>query len=443
MQLLVTLTLFTSAACSVFRQHHLHRDTGHCWEWLWTGHANASTIGRAVMVDLKNFAEAASKFQGSGHFGYYIDTPDGLEIGTVQRDKYNAMGELTLPDAGSSSGSALQSDFAMINAAADSVSSSKLTSTEHFSNIKEVGFSKAIQSAAAQIKPQNSGCFRVASYSGHGYNFNGIGYGEHKFSPWDGYFEPIRRTFGGRVDLLGLDTCRMANYMLLGELDGTADMVLAHQHVGLFSGSFGSWAWDQIPLTDAKDIKSFATQVIQSTIERGDRAGMSLLDMRKFGAFSDSFGKLLDWYQPRLKTEMDKLVKARRQSFELTGPSLYEPNNGGMIVDVGSFLTALQNVVPKDDKVPQKLISEAIQAKREVVLVEQHDPSNSGLTGMSMWFMKPEDKGWHKELLGEIRHKLTRTSGGRWAKFLEAYYAEADQTTLSKDDKHQIVTPRV
>lgn len=440
MRLLITLALLESAAAAALRRQHLQsvHAAGQCWEWLWTGHANASTIGKAVEVDLKNFAFAANRFEGSGHFGYYIDTPNGLDVGSVQRNQAELTSATEMPGASSP----LALHFADMNAAASAATSDKFIITEHLSNIKETGFATAIERAAAQIKPRSMGCTRVASYSGHGYNFNGIGYGEHKFSPWDGFFEPIRRVFGGPVDLLGLDTCRMANYMLLGELEGTANMVLAHQHVGLFSPQYGSWAWDKIPLADSTDVKSFATQLITETINRGDRAGMSLLDMRKFGAFSESFGKLLDWYQPRLKSEIGKLIQARRQSVELTGPSLYEPNNGGMIVDLESFLGALQKLIPKDDKEPQSLISETIRTKREVVIAEQHDPSNNGLTGMSLWFMKPEDKGWNKELLGEIRRKLTRTSGGRWAEFLEAYYVEADRTTLSEADKHKIVTPR-
>ena len=39
----------------------------------------------------------------------------------------------------------------------------------------------------------DDGCWRVVSYSGHGYFFNGVGRRDHEFYPWASFLDAMAR----------------------------------------------------------------------------------------------------------------------------------------------------------------------------------------------------------------------------------------------------------
>jgi hypothetical protein len=438
--LLALLQLNSAAALNL--RHTSADDVAHCWEYLWTGHANASAVGEGALKDLGNFADSAAAYKGPGHFGFYVDSSHGTDAGHVLRSVNSGDGFANLMATARADQGAADASFAhSLN--------SKLITTQHFDSLEQVGLAAPMQAALEQMTPKDTSCTRIVSYSGHGYNFNGIGYQDHKFMPWQSFTEPLYDAFGGPVDLLALDTCRMATYMMLEEVQSSAYYVLTHQHEGVFLNGYGSWSFESLPFASASDAKSFGSQLLKDSMSKNKAfasKGMSLVDMNEFAAFSKSFGELLTFVTGDAMDEMmPYLLQGRKQSFEFRGPSLYEPDSSGMLVDADSFLRSFQNALPSQgsstpstDKA-RGMIDTAIAAKQRAVVLTDHDDIEelAGETGMSLWFMKPEATGMHKELLNHIRQRLTRTSGGIWADFLAAYYTKAEHMKLAEDDMHQ------
>jgi len=413
------------------------RESKPCWEFLWTGHANVSALKDGVFADLLGFFQSVRSFNGQGHFAYYIDTPDGVETGGITPGQ----GEASAAGLGASSNKKASSFFDW--------GQGEVRGLTHFARLDQTGLKTALLAAAENLgdRAKTADCTRVATYSGHGYSFNGIGYNDNRFLPWDSFAGALKSSFGGPVDLLGLDTCRMATYLLLTEMEGTAKLILAHQDVDWYNPRDGSWVYDELPLAEAKNAGDLATRIMDKTYERGNNGGISLIDMQKFEVFSRSFEKLMTWLRPRISEEMPYLMQARREAMEFPGSSFYKPDNAGMLIDLGSFLAALLHALPADtptagannntsaSTTTRALVADAVRLRKEAVALERHMlVKNAKITGMSIWFMKPEVNGMHRDLLRHLRHRLVRTKGGLWADFLETFYDQADREKLTPSD---------
>mmetsp|Transcript_5851 Transcript_5851/g.9745 ORF Transcript_5851/g.9745 Transcript_5851/m.9745 type:complete len:458 (+) Transcript_5851:56-1429(+) len=388
-----------------------------CWEYLWIGHAN-STVGPGVTTDLHSFASSVQRFTGRGDFVYYLDGNQGVDVGLVGH-----------------------SDHEQLASSTTQTQPSNLVVKHGFPSLEEKGIHSLVSEAMKPIRQLDKTCELVASYSGHGYNFNGVGYQEHRFLPWEDLFDAIAAAFGGPVDLLTLNSCRTADYMTLAQVQGSAKMVLASQQTSVY-GHVGSWAYGSIDT--AKDALDFAKKTLHHSMPkqrslaspRGAVSGISLIHMKGFSDFVRSFEILLHRLQRRMPEEISHLIQARRSTYELAGPTLYAPDNEGMMVDAGSLLKNLRAAFPPEKRKIQRLIGTAIQKLNEAVLDEEHFPPTAEESGLTLWFMKPHVNGWHRDLLRSIRQHFSRDVHRRWTSFLEAYYLQAEKATLTDADLH-------
>ena len=215
----------------------------------------------------------------------------------------------------------------------------------------------------------------------------------------------------GKLDLLGLDACLMANYETATGLAPYANRLIASEELEPGHG------WDYTALqaaADGADVDQLASAVItgfhNQAVQQGDDANITLaeIDLTKIGAVDSAMADFTKAMTDNVLAVAPQMGRSLAQTVSFgTSP---DPSQDLHMTDLAELASRLSDAAPAVKPQADALVA----AVKAAVLDQTTGDTKAGATGLSIYF--PQNYGLYDKGYDNI------VTPGNWQSFLSAYY---------------------
>ena len=229
----------------------------------------------------------------------------------------------------------------------------------------------------------------------------------------------------GKLELIGFDSCVMANLEVAAALAPFANYLVASEEIEPSEGwDYTAWLTDlnREPTADGaalgrKIVDSYRASFANN--DQGKGITLSLVDLARVPPLERAVAAMAAAIDTQLtksgRTGWVSLARARSDTEEFGRSTAARP--GSLVYDLQHFARNLAAQV--QDPASQRAAAAVQAAARDAVLYEQHGQARPNATGLSIFFPPDQEK---LAARGETSYDETRfAQSNRWFPFLKAY----------------------